>query len=235
MKSWELFLKNLEGEFGEGTVTRWLRSLKVVRFDAANLYLEASDSFQAMWFREHIAKRAKEALHVNGRPVRVHLSVKGQLPKKTKKKEKSETLPSYSPDVCEKTFASWIGTDNNHLALNVLQNINVEKFNPYFLFGKAGSGKTHLLMATSHLLALQGKKVCYVRAETFTAHVVRAIRTGDMDSFRRAYRGLTPSSSMTLPSLEGKRRRKRNFFTHSIRCMAPARRLSLAATSHPAS
>ena len=47
---WDQFLAQLERELGRETVAKWLRPLKVIRFDAANLYLEAQDSFQISWF-----------------------------------------------------------------------------------------------------------------------------------------------------------------------------------------
>ena len=59
MKAWETFLAEQEKELGEATVKKWLRTLRVSRFDAQNLYLEAKDSFQALWFEEHIRKNSK--------------------------------------------------------------------------------------------------------------------------------------------------------------------------------
>ena len=52
MRQWDELLKSKEQEFGKETVDKWLRSLKVLRFDACNLYLQAKDSFQSLWFDE---------------------------------------------------------------------------------------------------------------------------------------------------------------------------------------
>ena len=54
MRAWEQFLQQQEAVLGAETVNKWLRSLKVIRFDACNLYLEAKDTFQILWFEEHI-------------------------------------------------------------------------------------------------------------------------------------------------------------------------------------
>jgi chromosomal replication initiator protein len=59
MQAWEQFLRAQEAELGSETVQKWLRSLKVQRFDACNLYLEAKDSFQALWFEEHMRSKLK--------------------------------------------------------------------------------------------------------------------------------------------------------------------------------
>lgn len=61
MQAWQKFLTQQETELGTETVEKWLRTLKVLRFDACNLYLEAKDTFQAMWFEEHI--RQKQSLN----------------------------------------------------------------------------------------------------------------------------------------------------------------------------
>jgi chromosomal replication initiator protein len=63
-------------------------------------------------------------------------------------------------------------------------------FNPIYIYGNGGSGKTHLLMSLAHALKNQGLKIIYVRAETFTDHVVTAIRAGEMSVFRQAYRNI---------------------------------------------
>lgn len=60
--------------------------------------------------------------------------------------------------------------------------------NPIFLWGKSGTGKTHLLMALTHLLSQKGLKALFVRAETFTQHVISAIRSSEMQKFREIYR-----------------------------------------------
>ncbi len=61
-------------------------------------------------------------------------------------------------------------------------------FNPVFLHGPAGTGKTHLAMATANAVKEEGINVVYARAETFTDHVVSAIRAGEMSTFRQTYR-----------------------------------------------
>jgi chromosomal replication initiator protein len=63
-------------------------------------------------------------------------------------------------------------------------------FNPIYLWGGCGSGKTHLLMALAHAFKKRGLNALYARAETFTEHVVAAIRSSEMQAFRKAYRNV---------------------------------------------
>ena len=61
-------------------------------------------------------------------------------------------------------------------------------FNPIYLYGPTGCGKTHLMMSLTQTFRARGLKCIYARAELFTDHVVTAIRAGEMSTFRQAYR-----------------------------------------------
>src|ERR1700733_73858 len=85
MKAWEMFLEGQEKAVGREVVARWLRALKVVNFDARNLYLEAQDSFQITWFEEQMRKKAStELLTSSGKPIKIHLRLGGDSPTKRK-------------------------------------------------------------------------------------------------------------------------------------------------------
>lgn len=196
MKAWEDFLLSLEGELGVDTVKKWLRSLQVVRFDACNLFLEAKDSFQALWFEEHIRKRVIENfVNNNHKKIRVHLAIvnrQGQTIKKPKTAAVSAP-PSFQlqfdplDPYC--SFEHFIEQEENTLAVKVLKT-EQGVYNPILLCGGAGVGKTHLLMAAASTLRDAGKKALYARSETFTEHVVSAIRSGEMRKFRETYRNV---------------------------------------------
>ncbi|ADI38365.1 chromosomal replication initiator protein dnaA 1 [Waddlia chondrophila 2032/99] len=210
MQAWDLFLKEMEREIGLETAKKWLYSLKVADFDACNLYLEAKDAFQVMWFEEHVRKKAnKHLVNNNRKQIKVHLSVKGLgKPKKAASKVKN-IPPAFTLAFDELdplfTFDHFIPSESNLLAHKLLfKTTNYDpissqvvsnpselaSFNPIFLFGGKGTGKTHLLMATAHAINCSHKKALYVRSETFTVHVVSAIRAGEMSLFRQAYRSV---------------------------------------------
>lgn len=190
MQIWEQFLSELEREWGAETVNRWLRPLKIVKFDAGNLYLEATDSFQVAWYDEHVRPRLykRPLINNNGRAIRIHFST-APSPKKSPpslfsqiKKIESDFL---DPDM---TLEQFLFSQENAMALQSISEVGRSFFNPIYLFGPTGSGKTHLLTAAAKLLQNKGKKIFFVRAETFTEHVVQAIRLGHMQELRKAYR-----------------------------------------------
>lgn len=194
MKAWEEFLLQQEEELGVDTVKKWLRTLHLVKFDACNLYLEAKDSFHALWFEEHIRKKILERLeNNNSKKIRVHLLIanKSTLPPKKTKTTVAATAPAFQltfdplDPFC--TFENFVCEEENLLPYKILKD-ELGTINPIYLCGTAGAGKSHLMMAVAKTLRDNGKKTVYVRTDTFTEHVVSAIRSGEMRKFREAYR-----------------------------------------------
>ena len=115
MKAWETFLDEQTKELGEATVKKWLRTLKVSRFDAQNLYLEAKDSFQALWFEEHIRKKLdKNFVNNNFRKIKVHLTLANAYEAVKNRKKNHEAKPD----------------------LNARFTLNLDSINPHFTWEK---------------------------------------------------------------------------------------------------
>jgi len=187
---WESFLTQLEEQLGRETVSRWIRPLKLLRFDAANIELEAADMFQIAWFEEHVRPICRKWVNHNGRPIRVHLV----CPKKEKPTPFAKLSPPespISPDPLdpEMTLDNFLSSCKaNQIARNLIA--EGSPFNPLMLYGPPYSGKTHLLMAAAARFSALGKKTWFIRASTFADHVVNGLRTGTMQSVRSAYRRL---------------------------------------------
>ena len=182
MKAWDQFLTHLSKTLDASAVDRWLKSMRILRFDAANLYLESTDPFQIQWFNDHVKPRLKtEFVSGSGRPIKVHLNPKQkEMPADVPLPRKEYISDSLQPHM---TYADYIH-DNLSLPIEILKS---NSYNPIYLYGPSGSGKTHLLQAYAkeHLNCL------YVHAETFTEHVVHAMRTHDIEAFRSTYRSAT--------------------------------------------
>src|SRR4051794_21981766 len=98
MRAWDEFLILQEKELGKETVKKWLSPLKVVRFDACNLYLEAEDSFKALWFEEHMRPRVKkQLLNNNKKPIVIHISLTEKSQTEKKKAKKKTVIGSLPP------------------------------------------------------------------------------------------------------------------------------------------
>lgn len=213
MRAWESFIALQEKELGSETAERWLKTLRLVHFDAANLYLEAKDAFHQIWFDEHVRPRLSELLlNNNGRQIKVHLSVPGKdsptadkkAPRKKKEAEAEVAFQLLFDELdATHTLDAFVVGEANMLPFRIATEVtgynektrrcqkalsNQALFNPIYFYGPKGSGKTHLLMAMAHGLNAIGLHTLYCRAATFTEHVVTAIRAGQMSTFRQAYR-----------------------------------------------
>lgn len=208
MQAWEQFLKQQEVELGSETVQKWLRTLKIKRFDACNLYLEAKDSFQVLWFEEHMRDKAQTKLiNGNNKRIKIHLSlIESSTTSPTKKNRANKTTRDFKTAPFQLSFDEldplclfhhFIVSQDNQLTHKLLYEIaglsnpattSLGSFNPIYFYGPTGCGKTHLLMSLAHTFRSQGLKTIYVRAELFTDHVVTAIRAGEMSIFRQSYR-----------------------------------------------
>ncbi len=216
MKIWEEFLQKLEKDLGSKVTKKWLAGLQLLRYDAPGLYLQAKDSFQAHWFEEHV--RPKAALVDNGKKIKIHLSVASvQEQARTKKREKVPPLKiEWAPLDSELSFDQFFFTEENALAEKVLHQLKEgtmdRSFNPIFIHGPSGSGKSHLLNALAIELKSRGLKVIHAKAEVFTEHVVGAIRSAQMDLFRAAYRHADALLIDDVQILSGKASTQEEFF-----------------------
>lgn len=215
MQAWSDFLVKQELEFGPETISRWLRTLKVANFDACNIYLEAKDSFQVLWFDEHIRPKLAQFVNSNQKPIKVHIEVPGtsktKRPKVLKKQEQEIAFQMFFEELDSTfSFESFLVTEENKVPYCLLDELcakhvthklqamstftqataSVQRdfLNPVYLYGPSGSGKTHLLQAFAMRLRRVGYKALYATADTFTDHVVKAIRSGEMSHFRKTYR-----------------------------------------------
>jgi len=193
MEAWHQFLREVEKELGTDAVERWLMDLKISRFDAGNLYLEARDSFQVGWFEEHVRPLLKRGLlNNNQRPIRIHIAGPPSKKEAVKKNESSPRL-IINPDPIDSSLSldHFVPSGQNLMAYKLILELSASApCNPIYLYGPQGSGKTHLLMGAAQVLQRGGKRVFYVLAEKFTEHVVQAIRLGLMQEFRKVYRDI---------------------------------------------
>lgn len=192
MREWFNFLENLKKEIDEPILQKWVYSLKIQKFDACNLYLEAKDKFQLLWFEEHLRQKVQKLKNGNDHPIRVHINL---LENKSKREVlKFEPIESELPD---HDFDNFYVSEHNRLSYQFLYELShmdpkipFASYNPILLFGPSNSGKTHLLISLAKELMKKGKKVLYVKAQTFTENVIDAMRQSSIFNFREKYRNV---------------------------------------------
>lgn len=240
MRSWNDFLLLKEKELGRATIEKWLLSLKVLNYDAGNLYLEASDSFQAQWFDEYIRPSLKnDFCSESGRPIKVHVQVRNKalMPRPVKTEpEPHRYEPDLDPIDPQNTFDELIHFEQNKILFKLFgefKNYSAPIYNPIYIYGMAGMGKTHLLQAAYHLLKDQNLNVLYVRLPTFMENMVKAIKASKMPEFRRFYRDVDVLIVDDIHQLSHKNATQEEFF-HTFNALhIEGKQILLSANCNP--
>jgi len=208
--AWHQFLKRLGQQLGKETVDRWVATLHIKKAGYRRLTLEAKDSFQALWFEEHVRPKIGACVDPMGASIRVTLQTGSSVAKRTGKPKKgSDQFKLHFRDLDPtQTFETFHVQQENLLVIKLLDemcsHLRATKIkdlsslaapdsvqappNPIYVYGPTGSGKTHLLTSSALRLQKAGLTVAIARAELFTEHVVRAIRAGEMAKFRQFWR-----------------------------------------------
>jgi chromosomal replication initiator protein len=230
---WEKCLSCLQDEFPSQQFNTWIRPLQAQYADS-KLVLYAPNHFVLDWITERFLGKIKElvAQFCDEDPPTVSLEV-GSKRSETKIElakdqspaifTKSKTvqvveIPNHQSNINPlSTFDNFVEGKSNQLAkaasLQVAENPAVA-YNPLYLYGGVGLGKTHLLHAIGNQIIRNNAKakVLYLHSERFVADMVKALQTNSMNDFKRYYRSVDALLIDDIQFFAGKDRSQEEFF-----------------------
>ncbi|WP_348243144.1 chromosomal replication initiator protein DnaA [Leptolyngbya sp. DQ-M1] len=250
---WSQVLEILKLKFSPPTFDTWVKTAVPEELTENCLTLRTANPFAKNWIQKHYMKTVQEAVHsIVGRPVEVQFrfvpNAEGDdtdlfYPFVIESSAQSE-LPvlamrsSHSADLNSKyVFSRLVVGPNNRMAhaasLAVAESPGRE-FNPLFLCGGVGLGKTHLMQAIGHyrIEISSDAKVFYVSTEKFTNDLITAIRKDDLQSFRDRYRAADVLLVDDIQFIEGKEYTQEEFF-HTFNTLHEAGKQVVLASDRP--
>ena len=200
--AWKETLGELELQMTKAAFNRWLKDTQLVSAENGIYTIGTHTENARDWLANRLHGTIQRTVSsVVGQMLQVEFIVKPPINNGTyldSTVNLSDTQSKSGFSVARSTsfderylFSTFIVGNNNHLAhaaARAVAEMPGQTYNPLFIYGGVGLGKTHLLHAIGHKATEDGLDVCYVSSETFTNDLVQSIRQQKMDDFRETYR-----------------------------------------------
>ena len=225
MSIWESCLERLEGELTPQQFNTWIRPLQAIE-DDNSLRLLAPNRFVLDWINEkyldHIRGLLDKTLDGNGCNLSIevgsHSGNGAKRPEKETSTQEQRPRKRYSNYLNSQfTFATFVEGKSNQLAraasIQTSENPGVS-YNPLFIYGGVGLGKTHLMHSIGHSILEQksSANIAYLHSERFVADMVRALQHNAINEFKRYYRSLDALLIDDIQFFANKERSQEEFF-----------------------
>ncbi|MBC8324399.1 MAG: chromosomal replication initiator protein DnaA [Verrucomicrobia subdivision 3 bacterium] len=248
-KIWTKTTKQIRTLLNTETYNLWFSSVQPVSLNQSSITLEVPNEFSEVWLKDNYLELLQDALtQASGRNLNIKFKVaaggngaatataKPAKGRKTSTRKASDGDLMFNP---RNTFETFVVGNNNsfaHAAAMAVAQQPGKAYNPLFLYGGTGLGKTHLLHAIGQHVAGAKKaaKVSYVSSEKFTNEYIAAIQDNQLVKFRKKYRQTDVLLIDDIQFLAGKERIQEEFF-HTFNALHEAHKQLVLTCDRPAS
>ena len=252
-KIWVAAQEQLRSMLTGDTYNLWFAPLRASAQEDNSITLEVANDFCEVWLKDNYMVLLQEVIALaSGRQLQVKFKVgsgsssaRPAAQPTSARKKAAEPIPEQAavnqePGFNPKnTFDTFVVGNNNNFsyaaALAVAQSPG-KSYNPLFLYGGVGLGKTHLLHAIGHYVAAhkKGARVAYLSSEKFTNEYIDGIQNNQLARFRKKYRQTDVLLIDDIQFLTGKERIQEEFF-HTFNALHEAHKQIVMTCDRPAS
>jgi len=238
MTLWNRCVRDLQAELPEQDFNTWIRPLQAVE-DGATLRLLAPNRFVVDWLQKHYIGRIIEIVAGLGSETTLVIEVGSRDPApaaSTFRRPPPATIAANQPAAMRIesrlnpsfTFAAFVEGKSNQLARAAATQISQnpgKSYNPLFIYGGVGLGKTHLMHAIGNAMLEHDprSRVAYVHSERFVGDMVRGLQHNTISEFKRSYRSLDALLIDDIQFFAGKERSQEEFF-HTFNALLEGQR-----------
>ena len=223
---WAETLTEIKERIGKQNFETWIKPVRFILKSKNEIILEVPNKFFRDWLTEHYLRQIETVLtSISKSDVVVTFEVNPKLEhqvamtKAEKKPEKEPQPPArINKNLVQKyTFENFvIGASNQfaHAACMAVANQPGDHYNPLFIYGGVGLGKTHLVNAIGHRAVAQrpNLKVVYLSSESFMNELISSLRRDKMDEFKKKFRNVDVLIVDDVQFIAGKERTQEEFF-----------------------
>jgi len=226
-KKWEDALQIIQKKLSPQIYNTWFSQVKFVDFKNNELILTAPDSFCKNWLEKNYYQIIKNIL-VNEMGFDPNIIISFQINTEKKSAFKKEKREIINQDAFQKkynktylnnkyTFSNFVVGNSNrfaHAACLAVAQSPAKSYNPLFVYGVVGLGKTHLMHAIGNYIINKniGINIAYISSEKFTNELINSIRDDATEAFREKYRNFDVLLIDDIQFLAGKERTQEEFF-----------------------
>ena len=232
---WDSILARLSGELSDTTIKTWFDEISVVTMEDSALVLHCSNAFKKNTVEARFLPQIKAALKdIFSTDMEVKILNDEQLA------AYHGVAPDQPGDLFDSdafTFETYVVGPQNKLAYAAAKSVAekpAESYNPLFIYGDSGLGKTHLLYAIAHLVKKRRPeaRIVYIKGDDFTNELVSSIRENRNAEFREKYREATVLLVDDIQFIAGKIQTQEEFF-HTFNALYEARKQIVISSDKP--
>jgi chromosomal replication initiator protein len=236
---WPNVIDALKERVGQQNFDIWIKPIHFISQDGEKVELEVPNRFFKEWINEHYSLHLKDVISLfTHMPCQLlfrirNETISGQDPiSQIVPSYEQQALHSFQPLFNPKyTFDHFVvGASNQfaHAACLAVADLPAKNYNPLFIYGGVGLGKTHLLHAignhiVQHRILPDLRKICYISSEEFTNELINSLRYEKMDEFRNKFRRMDILLIDDIQFIAGKERTQAEFF-HTFNSLYEARK-----------